>query len=298
MSVRPAPVVARVAASVAVPVTVLISLLILVGCAATETATRIDGADDRIVRLAPAGLAGSRLSHPATIEASVLAEQLSSLHFEEQGRLLRASRQAVFDREEADELAAMLARGLSQAGREQRIDFVSHGRSGATLGNARKTEGTVFVDGNGELNIAFAGVRHMMTVDDDFTRFRDFSLGDPLATDRSLVRVGSDRPGISPRLQADGSAYPMWVTVSLISPEPANAAPTRSAPAAPTAPPGAAAESPPTPSRSDVEPQPPAVDSTTAVRERLEFLKRLYDDGLITESEYRTERERALRRLP
>ncbi|MCC5866728.1 MAG: hypothetical protein JJU31_16525 [Wenzhouxiangella sp.] len=296
MSVRPAPVIARLAAAVAAPVTALMSLAMLVGCAATETATRIDGADDHIVMLAPAGLAGNRLPHPAIIEAATLAEDLSSLYFEEQGRLLRASRQPVFDREEADELATMLARGLSQASGEQRIDFVSHGRSGATLGNARKTEGTVFIDGNGELNIAFAGVRHMLTVDDDFTRFRDFSLGDPLATDRSLVRVGSDRPGISPRKRADGSVYPMWVTVSQVATEPETEARTATE-AAPL--PGRTVEASQEATHREAEGEAPvAADTTTAIRQRLEFLKRLYEDGLITETEYRNERERALRRLP
>ncbi len=277
----------------------------LLGCGALPQPMDRSSSDHHIVQIGPSGQAGSALSHPYRIEADRLAAHLAALRYEETGRLLSAGRLPVFDADEVAALAPRLAESLAVARPDQRVDFVSFGGSGGGIGigNSRKTEGTLFVDAQGQLNIAFAGIRQLMTVDDDYTRFRDFSLGDPLTADRSLVRLATDSSSFSVRRQRDGSAWPMWVSLRPDAPMPvaergsSTAAPSASV-SAPPPPLATGSTAPPAdPQAAPLIPQDlPATQA--AIRERLAFLKGLYDDGLISEADYQRERERVLRQLP
>ncbi|TVQ35424.1 MAG: hypothetical protein EA370_09310 [Wenzhouxiangella sp.] len=244
--------------------------------------------------------------HPFGMEEVRIAELLGSLRFEEAGLLSRAGQQPVFEREEIERLAPALTQALSIANPDQRVDFVSHGRTGTSFGNARKTEGTLFVDRDARLNIAFSGIRQIMTVDDDFTQFQDTSLGDPLNLDRAMIRLLAGG-AVERKTKPDGAPFPLWIIVALNGDQHQEAKPQGRIEAKP-----------------DPEPMPTRLDPTNltvdsagdatieretlieshadetkgqAIRDRLEFLKSLHDDGLISDDEYRRERERALRLL-
>lgn len=279
-------------------------IITLAGCASPSTKHLASGDGQYLVQISPASNAGTRLSHPATLETSALASKLRALHFEEPGLLGSASSRPVFDQEEISRLAPALSQALAQARADQRVDFLSFPGSGSNLGNARKTEGTLFIDPQGQLNIALSAVRQVMTVDDDFTRFREISMGDPLAVDRAMVNLVWERDAFSARRQNDGSPYPLWVvaangqTAHEITEAQVDLQATREA-----APPPARRAEPPTRESAPDRPGTVAADEVApsstpeAVRERLEFLRALHEDGLISAEEYERERARALSRL-
>ncbi len=276
-------------------------VLCLVGCATPDRTTAQSSDDHHIVRLAPAGQAGSALAHPHRIEADAMAAFLAALEYEEGGRLLSGGHQPVFSEVEINSLAPGLSEALTSARSDQRVDFVSFGHIGMGIGNMRKTEGTVFVDDQRELNIAFAGIRQLMTVDDDFTRFRDFSFGDPLASDRALTRLNVEDSVFVAKRRGDGSSWPMWVKAG-IETTPARAGTRDLAPIASPAtdPEPAQTATSASPASQAALPEMPddLPTSREAIRDRLAFLKTLYDDGLISAEDYQREREKVLRQLP
>jgi hypothetical protein len=274
-------------------------VLLLVACGSAPKPVAVDRGDLAQVSLVAGGQAGERLAHPARVDEARLRTILAGLNFEERSALSRPRPNPVFDPREIDELAPRLATALATARPDQRVAFVSLVPGASATSGTRKTEGTLFVAADGRLNLAFAGIHHLMTVDDDFTRFREISLGDPLRATRSLIRLSPAQGLVEPVRQDGGDPYPMWVSANLASisartPAPAAAEP---APARPSETrPSQAAE--PAPTR-----QPPPAEPETGslapdqVRERLEFLKSLHEEGLISDQEYEQERQRILRRL-
>ncbi len=272
----------------------------LVACAAPNPRPTDLGGEQYLIRLAPSGAAGNQLQHPAVLDPTQLSQILGSLRFEEQGLLSRSEPQPVFDQAEIDRLAPGLSQALANAAANQRIDFVSHGRTATSFGNAMKTEGALFVAADGTLNIAFSGIRQIMTVDDDFTRFREVSLGDPFSMERSMVTLASDQPGISAKRHRDGSTYPMWVSIALQAERSAASQVAADPAARDQSHSGVQAPAYPAPRPVDIEVETSATAASTSpesVRNRLEFLKELHEDGLISDQEYQRERERALQRL-
>ena len=284
----------------------LLALLIavLTGCAAPSSGDMESGDGQYLVRVSPAGRAGDTLGHPASIDTVYLERMLGALRYQEIGLLGRAASRPVFDQDEIIRLAPALSRALAQAAAAQRVDFMSLAGSSASFGNARKTEGTVFVDENGGLNIALSAVRQVMTVDDDFTRFREISLGDPLTVERAMVHLAWEQDTFIPRRQHDGSRYPMWVTTGLDQPdEPVSSLEDAPQPMQHERPAAVSRPAAPPPTDSTARQREVPIEEETsstspeAIRERLEFLRSLFEEELISAEDYERERARALRRL-
>lgn len=252
--------------------------------------------NEPLLRLEPApGHAGQRLplAHPATISADELARALGVLDFVERGLLGRSSRNPVFGSDEVAVLSPLLAEALGRAEASEQVRFASFSRRGGTLSQLLKTEAVSFIDGEGLLNVAFVGIHEFAGADVDFFDFLALSDRDPLVIDRSLLRLADDTPGWTVR-----EDRPLWTRHDPTTPLPADPTPApTAAPAAPepVAPPAAAEADESTPAIA----APPAAPGTleAEIRQRLEFLKRLYEDGLITEEEYEGQRREALRRL-
>lgn len=284
---------------------VTFGLLLTTACGTLPGPAPVDRGEYAQVSLVPSGQAGARLAHPAGIDPASLRQVLAALTYEEQGTLTRTRRSPVFDAQEVDELAPRLAAALGEARPDQRVAFVSLVPGSGPTSGARKSEGTLFIESGGIVNIAFSGIQHLLTVDDDFTRFREISLGDPLRVSRSLISLNTEPEMIQARHQGDGDRYPMWVTLDLdrLSQAPMRAAspredrterrPEARSSRAQTAEPGQAAARPmPAPAETDTGSLQP-----DEVRDRLAFLKSLHDDGLISDGEYEQERQKILRRL-
>ena len=252
--------------------------------------------NEPLLRLEPApGHAGQQLplAHPATISADELTRVLGSLEFIERGLLGRSSRNPVFSSEEIAVLSPLLAAALGRADASEQLRFASFSRRGGTLSQLLKTEAVSFIDGEGRLNVAFVGIHEFAGADADFFDFLALSDRDPLVVERSLLRLADDAAGWTVREER-----PLWARHDPTTPLPV--APARSPAAAPAAPepvvPPAAAEAE---DRTAAIAAPPAPARTmeTEIRQRLEFLKGLYEDGLISEEEYEQQRREALRRL-
>ncbi|TVS12862.1 MAG: hypothetical protein EA419_03575 [Wenzhouxiangella sp.] len=226
---------------------------------------------------------------------------MASLGYREAGLLARSSEQAVFGTEELDELVAALSRALATAGPGQQARFASFSRRGGTLGQLRKTEGVAFVDRDDRLNLAFVGVQEFAGPDEDFFRFLELSDRNPLTDGRSLITLQSDHPGHRSLPEQDRRPLPLWIRVDLST---ASTQPERTA--------GPAVSDDPVPTGEDAEadiPEPASAPVTATppsteedgtqhqVRRRLEFLKELHEDGLISTEEYQQQRREVLQRL-
>lgn len=243
------------------------------------------------------------LSHPVELSSSELATLLASLEFSEGGLLGRSSRSAVFGSDEAQTLASELVAALARASAAQQVRFASFNRGSGTIGQLRKTEGVVFVDRERQLNIAFTGIQEFAGPDSDFFAFLELTQRNPLNIERSLVRLRSERAsqqGVALEL-IDGR--PLWVRIGLNS---LAAISTTGSSAVESVPAAAAERAAPSPATitgtpAAVAPITPSAQPDSGVqaeiRQRLEFLKSLHEDGLITAEEYEQQRREALRRL-
>ena len=233
------------------------------------------------------------LAHPAEISGDELVDLLNSLTYRESGLFQRSSGQSVFSAEELSSLAPRLAEALARASASEQVRFASFSRRSGALSQLLKTEAVLFVDAEGFLNLAFAGIHEFAGPDTDFFAFLDLSDRDPLTTERSLLRLDTSAP-----VWATRKDRPLWAQTNL------SAQPTA---AGPTADPVETLETEIAAPEEHAQPTEPAAthapepgpDPTleAQVRQRLEFLMGLYEDGLISQEEYEQQRREALRRL-
>jgi len=233
------------------------------------------------------------LAHPAALSGDELLRLLRGLEYRESGLLGRSSRQPVFSADEISDLAPLLAAALARAGADEQIRFASFSRRSGALSQLLKTEAVIFVDAESRLNLAFAAIHEFAGPDTDFFTFLELSNRDPLTVQRSLLRLDTSAPGWTVH-----DRRPLWARAEL-SAQPAAAA----YPADPD-PPSAPASAAPEERAEDSEPAPTGTPEPVAkrtleaeVRQRLEFLLGLYEDGLISQEEYEQQRREALQRL-
>lgn len=237
---------------------------------------------------------GLPLSHPAAVEPELLASLLDRLEYVEAGLFGRTTTREVFSAEEISVLAPVLAEALGRASNSERVRFASFSRRSGVLGQPLKTEAVTFVDAGGHLNLAFTDIHAFAGADEDYFAFLDLGNRDPLGIDSSLLRLHS-----SDAVWAAIANRPLWARTRLtgaITPAPSDP----SAPAINQ--PAAEPRTGPSPSMTEdaraESAQSESADRLRAqIRQRLEFLRSLYEDGLITEEEFQEQRREALRRL-
>lgn len=270
---------------------------LLLVCLAAITPALADNAP--LIRLeAAAGQPGQGLPlrHPAVVEPDLLASLLDRLEYAEAGLFGRTTSRKVFSADELSALAPALADALGRASSSEQVRFASFSRRSGVLGQQLKTEAVTFVDAGGQLNLAFTDIHAFAGPDEDYFAFLDLGHRDPLAIDSSLLRLDSSDAAWSPIADR-----PLWARADLsVATTPASAPPESSArETSETAAEAPSAPAPPAtgqPHAESAEAQ--AVDRLESqVRQRLEFLRALYEDGLITEDEFQEQRREALRRL-
>ncbi len=288
-------------------IALLVSVIALVSaCAATapDSPSAGHGSDDLDVRLEPASAEvqqHSPLGHPLAASPAELQSVLASLRYVESGLLAGSSEQPVFAADELQDLVPALQSALAAATPGQQVRFASFTRRGGALGQQRKTEGVVFVDRADRLNLAFVDIHEFAGPDEDFFRFLELTDRDPLITRPSLIALHSDHPGHRSLTEQERQPLPLWIRADLtaVAAEPdrtehpvaadepvaseVQADPVASEPAPP-----AAAPAPPSSEVDRIELQ---------VRQRLQFLKELHEDGLISTEEYEQQRREVLQRL-
>ena len=249
--------------------------------------------------------------HPVAIEPATLRALLTRV------QLPQKDNDPVFNAADLDEIVAPLAQALAQVLPEQDVSFAVSGRHRALglIVPREVTTARVFF-AEGRMNLIFGLVRQ-----DWESRYRATAYLIPFEPGKRAAPV--DR---SVRVSAGGAVAkrPDWLVLDPAAPatvatptEPAlpkpavvipatGVAPATPAPAAPATPAQAAPATPapaaavPTPATPQAAPTAPAPDADALYRqaaERLKALKKLRDDGVITEDEYQQKRREILKGL-
>lgn len=271
---------------------ILLSAVLLAGCAATPSGhARVEATPPRDADIARVLWRGSQggwiyrvdaeaaarsLDHPVQLNAVWLRDYLASLvMYREQGD--RGTELSVFSDRQLDRLVPALVRGLARAKPGQEVVFAVVGPlPGARIFKQTVvTTGRVFVD-SGRLNIIFGRVLD--------TVFHAGSQAKFIPGSRNTVRLEPGRQVRSNLWAADPKRRD-WVTIAVQRGSgPLPGLPKSAAAAADS---GGSSASESAPDESGID----------AVRQKLERLKQLYEDDLITREEYARERAEVLEAL-
>lgn len=273
-------------------------LLVLSACANIQpTRTTIAGEYHYAVVLEQQ--AAGMFSHPCNLEQDALKDLMAQLVYKgETGLVSQETKLPVFQPDEIERLAPALQKALEQAASDQRVRFVSFGqKQGVLFNNSRKTEGVVFVAPDRQINMAFSFINAKRAPGETSAMYHQYAKIDPLVVDDSKTPLVADKSGLQLKAFADGRKAPMWLMVDMESfqnhlgenehyvavPEkktgfslPLNA-PSRSQQ-------GTNISSVPLSNQQKQQ----------TVKDKLVFLKNLFDDGLISEKEYQQEKAKVL----
>jgi len=207
----------------------------------------------------------------------------------------------VFQVVEIERLASVLVDTLAKADANQRIRFTSFNQGKASMFSVpQKTEGVLFVESDGRLNVAFNYINVARQPSETSAIYHNDSRVNPLKIETSDTHILSIDPYADLHKFENGNQAPMWVVVDLkkmkestipatvpvikISEEISPAVvPTTEAL-------GTSVESPaPTQSPEDMLKE--------DIRNNLKYLKELLDDGLISEKDYDAKKHELLDKI-
>ena len=297
-------------------VAILLIALFTAGCGSggwkDSAVAKDDGVIVRLEQQMKSGqVVDQNYRHPADIDPFTLSWLLEDLRYMPKPVLIGGTEETpVFQQQEIDRLAPALSKALQEASSSQRVHFTSYNKSVELLfEKQRKTEGVMFLDSEGTLHIAFAWINEILDVDGEPRNPRSSRKFDVLTLDDTETRVVGGKPYMRPYRFEDGKTAPMRLVVNLGHLRAAvarninqsgggqYAAPQQASPARPAPASQPAVEQPaqaaPAPAAQSVDPE----TQRKNVRSHLEYLKELYDEGLITEEEYGQQRKKALESL-
>ncbi len=225
--------------------------------------------------------------HPFTIEPRDLARLLAALTYKETGLFAKKEPQPVFSPAELSGLVPTLAGALADAKPDERTSFVSHNWGGGIIFSTRQlTCGTLFADHNGLLNIAFSTINEEHYPTDYAQMGRERRVRDPTVithSSRPLIPHAWHR--LHPRADSEEGVFPLWCLIDTGS-----ALATLSKERLPESEPPSedqAASAPPTEKKAP----------EAGLKEKLQLLKNLLEEGLITEEEYKKKKEELLQSI-
>ncbi len=234
--------------------------------------------------------------HPFKIETSSFQKLLSDLIYMEQvGILGRETKSHVFQTTEVEQLAPALADTLATIDDSQRIRFTSYNRSkGLIFSTSRKTEGVLFIEPGGYLNIAFNFINSEIDLTETNAYPPDFSYKDPLKIKIADTTVFPPAYAESHEFET-GRPAPMWIVADLeklnqaVSDPADHSAPKEKA-TAPAEATGPVISAPAPASPEDTQLQ-------EDIKNKLKYLKELLDEGLITEQDYNAKKDELLDKI-
>jgi hypothetical protein len=218
--------------------------------------------------------------HPVDIDLMTLARILGDLSYSEKTFVTRDEKELpVFQETEVDRLVTVLSGALGSAGENQRVVFTSFNKGGGLLfEKQRKTEGLMFVDGKGHLNIAFSEINKELPNDEKAAASVKQPVINTLEVRVSRTPLVTSHDYIHPQFQEDGKPYPMWISIDLTAMEKCrknNFSGSSRCPAS-------------------IHQHPPNPTNREDLRSRLQYLKSLFDEGLISEQEYDESRRKLI----
>lgn len=234
-------------------------------------------------------------SHPADIDPDVLERFFRDLEYSYKSGILGGVDQSpVFQDHEIERLAPSVSRALEKADSTRRVHFTSFNYGREFLFKKRRiTRGIVFLDKDEKLNIAFSWINQPVDLDDKPKTAGETGRREAVEIDSSSRNLFADVAYAANAELENGKSAPMWIKADMDglmqaakgTPEPEKQ------------------EDQPEESRETIAEEPEktpekeAESSRDDIRSRLEYLKELYEDDLITESEYESQRKQILEDL-
>lgn len=243
-----------------------------------------------------------KFAHPYSIEISALEKLLGALSYVEKGGLRRKELTTpVFQTDEILRLSPALALALAKADANQRIRFTSFNQGDFwKFSISRKTEGVVFIEPAGRLNIAFNYINFNRQPSESSASGPSFSSVDPLQIRTSETSLAVTSPYLEPHEFARGKTAPMWVVADLEKLRDSSRTATipndqTAKEPLPTVRPAVGIKSPPV---EHAEPGQAADDRLLEdIKNKLKYLKELFDEGLISETDYFAKRAELLEKI-
>jgi len=243
-----------------------------------------------------------KYSHPYAMDISALEKLMQELKYVEKGGLTSAEKQSpVFQSAEIVRLAPALAEALTKADADQRVRFTSFNQGKALIFSVpRKTEGVMFVETAGRLNLAFNLINAKRQPSEATAVAPVYSTADPLRIKASDTPLAATAPYAKLHEFATGERAPLWVVADLEELKQATAA--APAPVVKAEPAAAPAEAPlagteGTPADKSAADRAPEEMPTGEIKNKLKFLKELLDEGLISEEDYAGKKMELLERI-
>ncbi|MDA8404484.1 MAG: hypothetical protein M0Z56_09870 [Desulfobacteraceae bacterium] len=244
--------------------------------------------------------------HPYQMPIENMTKLLGDLVYAEKSILIGGNKETpVFQAIEIATLAPALTDALAKATPDQRVQFTSFNKGGGFLfKNTRKTEGVLFVKPKGRINLAF----NMINAD---AADADSQYGPQIYTNTDPLKIKYADTALVPnplyaemqKLQ-NGNPASMWIIADAAKLQKAAASLPKPEAAAPA--PGTATPPPvmgPQPETRAVQPSAaPAGNASPSatnedIKNKLKYLKELYDGGLISEPEYTAEKKKLLKKI-
>jgi len=248
-------------------------------------------------------------SHPANIESIELRLILHGLVYNEPALFSDPEPTILFPFEEVSKLASALSKCLAKADSTQRIRFVfNYWADGLIFKKKMKSEAVLFCESPSKLNIAFSYINESDDVDDNLTHKSSFRK-DPLKIRSSNTPFVATNWYSNRLSDLNRRPMPLWIEVDLNMTRKIMAAKMKQIDDAIEAEAGkpvkdetASAKIEPAPIKkaaSGAEKQP---DSTKVMQDgeitkKLDYLKGLYEKGLIDEQEYKQKKKELLDKI-
>lgn len=285
---------------------IILSTFLLSACASTQwSRTPVAKEYDFIVTLeqqAPAETGRQHYAHPYVIDLAELEKLLGDLSYSENGdREKTAPQNPVFQAVEISRMAPVLAKALAKAEPGQRVRFASFNLGKAAMFSlSQKTEGVLFIESGGRLNLAFNFINASRSPSETSAVYHSYAKADPLKIRTAATTITATAPYAERhRLEAGGEA-PMWVTADLAKLKEATEATALTVSEEPvTAAPGSApgSRAPATPAEKAAAAQTTQDLRKADIKNNLKFLKELRDEQLISEQDYNAKKREVLDKL-
>jgi len=289
-------------------IALLISVALLSACASSKwTRTTIDKQYEHIVSLEQhQDEVPQQQVRAHELNIADLKKLMGDLQYTEPAGLMKKNKQSpVFQQTEIERLAPLFVDALAKAGAGQRIRFISFNQDeGLVFSVSRKTEGVIFIDLDGQLNLAFNYINANRLTSETSALYASYSNIDPVNITTSDITISSPPAYAELHKFATGKPAPLWVvadlaklketisTVTLPTVKTAEQSPLESAPKT-----GAIA--------SPAEKTAPAIateaslqaDLQQDIKNKLKYLKELLDEGLISEKDYTAKKAELLDKI-
>lgn len=237
--------------------------------------------------------------HPCKLDQRVVATFLKGLDYENGGFLFgKEKKWPIFQASEIDRLAPAISKALAHADTNQRVAFTSFNRGGEFIFKHRRiTSGILFVKPENRLNIAFTFINYDLNPNRDYEVPQDLAGRNPLTIRLSTTpsKATPTAPYAKSHVFANGDKSPVWIVANISELKAAeksgagqSAVNSQNAPAAS----GKAVSAP-----AQETPVETMEMRQKRLEKKLEFLKGLYDKGLINQKEYDRKKSDVLNEL-